>query len=101
WLDQVHIAGHRLNNDAGDIGAEFGERSLDAVDIVVVQYQRVAYELFWHACGSGVAESQHARARLDQQAVRVTVIAAFELDDLAAAGGATRQAYGRHRGLGA
>ena len=48
-----------------------------------------------------VAEGGQARAGLDQQRVGVAVVAALELDDLAAARGAARQADGAHAGLGA
>ena len=46
-------------------------------------------------------QRRDARARLDQQAVAVTVVRAGELHDEVAAGRGARQADRAHRGLGA
>ncbi|CFO07559.1 Uncharacterised protein [Bordetella pertussis] len=100
-LDQVHVAGHRLDDHAGDLGAVLAERGVDHGQVVEFQGQGVRDEFRRHAGRAGVAESQQARAGLDQQAVGVAVVAALELDDLVAAGGAARQADGRHGGFGA
>ena len=99
--DQVHVAGDRLDDDAGDVRAVLGEGLAHGVQIVVFQGQRVCDEFGRHAGRAGIAEGQEARAGLDQQAVGMAVVAAFELDDLGASGGAARQADGRHGGLGA
>ena len=48
-----------------------------------------------------LAESQRAGAGFHQQAVGVTVVASFELDDFVAAGEAACQANGAHGGFGA
>ena len=54
-----------------------------------------------HTSAGGVAKGGQARAGFDQERVGVAVVAAFELDDFFAAGGATRQADGAHPGFGA
>jgi hypothetical protein len=100
-LDQIHVAGDRLDDDAGDVGAMLGESLAHGVQVVVFQGQRVRNEFRRHAGRAGVAEGQQARARLHQQAVRMAVVAAFELHDLGAAGGAAGQADGRHGRFGA
>src|SRR5690606_12241865 len=73
----------------------------DGGEIVEFQRQGVRDELRRHTRGAGVAERQQAGAGFDQQAVGVTVVAALEVDDLGAAGGAASQADGRHGGFGA
>ena len=65
------------------------------------EHQRVLHDLGRHAGAGRMAEGRQARAGLDQQRVGVAVVAALELDDLAAAGGAARQAQRAHRRLGA
>jgi hypothetical protein len=98
---EVHVAGDRLDHHAGDVVAVGLEGGLDLFDVVVLQHQGVLHHLGRHAGAGGVAEGGQARAGLDQQGVGMAVVAAFELDDLAAAGGAARQADGAHAGLGA
>ena len=49
----------------------------------------------------GLPKVAQARAGLDQQRVGMAVVAALELDDLVAAGGAARQPQRAHRRLGA
>lgn len=101
WRDQVHVAGHRLDDHAGNAPAVFAERIAQALCIVVVEHQRMPGQIRRHAGGRGIAESQHARPRLHQQAVAVTVVAAFELDDGIASGEAAGQPDRAHGGLGA
>jgi hypothetical protein len=98
---EVHVAGDRFDDHAGDCGAVLGERCLDLRDVVVFQDQGVLHHLGRHAGAGRVAEGGQARAGLDQQRVGVTVVATLELDDCLAAGGAARQPDGAHAGLGA
>src|SRR5690606_39760000 len=49
--------------------------------------------------GSGVAEGKHAGTGLDEKAVGMAVVAAFEFDDLGPAGKAPGQADGGHGGF--
>ena len=57
-------------------------------------------EIRRHARRVWLAERQRAGTRFHQQAVRVAVVAAFELDDFIAAGKTARQADGAHGGFG-
>src|SRR3546814_5682583 len=85
-LDQIHSACDRFYDNAGYVRAVLLERLFYCLESVEVQHQRVLDELGGHAGRCGVAECQHARSGLDQQAVGMAVIAAFELNDLGAAG---------------
>ena len=92
---EVHVAGDRLDHHAGQLGAVDGEGLFELRDVVVLEHQRVLHHLGRHAGAGRVAEGGQARAGLDQQRVGMAVVAALELDDLAAAGGAARQADAR------
>ena len=100
--DTVHVAGHRLHDDGGDVVAVFFESLGDAGGIVVVQHQGVGGDGFRYAGGAGGAgNGDGAGAGFHQQAVHVPVVATFKLDDLVAAGVAAGQADGAHGGFGA
>src|SRR5690606_30759365 len=101
WAHQVHVAGKRLNDNAGDFAAFLFESIAHGVQIVVVQHQGVADKFGWHACRGGVAKGQQAGTGFDQQTVSVAVVTAFKLDDGVAAGKATGQTNGAHGGFGA
>src|SRR5690606_8842506 len=94
-FDEIHVAGNRLNDDAGDLVRVFGESRFHRFQIVEIQHQRVLNELAGHTRRCRIAESQHARSCLDQQAVGVAVVTALELDDSRAPGVAPGQADGR------
>lgn len=97
----VHVAGHRLDDDARYLIADLGQALGHGVDVVEGQGQGVLGEGRRYAGGVRHALGQGAGAGLDQQAVGVTVVAALELDDAVAAGVATGQADGAHGRLGA
>ena len=99
--DAAHVADHRLDDDGGDFASLLGKDLFECVEVVVGQREGEADELFRHAGGVGQVEGGQAGASLGQQAVVVAVVAALELDDGLPAGGAARQANGRHGGLGA
>ena len=99
--DAVHVAGHRLDDDAGDLVAHLVEQVFHLLGIVVFQGQGVLGQAGGNAGRTRHAEGQGAGAGLDQQRIAVTVIATLELDDLVAAGMAAREADRRHRCLGA
>ena len=92
---EVHVAGDRLDHQAGELVAVQREGFFELRHVVVFEHQRVLHHLGRHAGAGRVAEGGQARAGLDQQRVGMAVVAAFELDDLAAAGGAARQADAR------
>ena len=98
---QVHVASHRLHNDAGDLRAVQSEGFMQLLAIVVVEHHRVARHVGGHSGRARVTGCQRARARLHQQAVGVAVIAAFEFYDPVPSGGAARKPYRAHRSLGA
>ena len=98
---EVHVAGDRLDHHAGDLVALGGKRLFDLGNVVVFQHQGVLHHFRRHARTGGVAEGGQAGAGLHQQCICMTVIAALELDQLAATGVAARQADGAHAGFGA
>ena len=78
-----------------------GKTFLQLCQIVVLQYQGVLYSFRRHTGAGGVTKGGQARARFDQQRIGVAVIAAFKLDDFAAAGGPACQTQGAHSGFSA
>ena len=97
---EIHVPGDRLDDHAGQVGAVQRERVLELLHVVVFQDDRVLHHFGRHAGAGGIAEGGQARAGLHQQRVGMAVVAALELDQLAAAGGAARQADRTHPGLG-
>ncbi len=101
WLHQVHVAHHRLDNNGGDFAANFFHGAFHASEVVVIQHQRLRGHLRRYARRRRIAEGQGAGTGLHQQEIGMAVIAAFELDDLAAAGVSPREANRAHGRLGA
>ena len=99
--DQVHVARDRLDNHPGDLVGMRLESGGDFVEIVISEHQRLAGDRRRHARRRRLAEGERARARLDQQAVSVAVIAAFELHDLRPPRVTARESQRGHRRLGA
>ena len=99
--DEVHVADDRLDDDARDALAVGAKRGLDRREIVERKHDGFVGDGGRHARRRRRAERERARARLHEQAVAVSVVAAFELHDLAAARVAAREPQRRHRGLGA
>jgi hypothetical protein len=101
WQIQARVARHRLDDDRRDFAPVRGEARFQCLHVVVGQHERVLGEVRRHARAVGVAEGQRAGAGLHQQAVRVAVVAAVELDELVALREAAREADGAHARLGA
>ncbi len=99
WQDEVHVSGNRLDDHAGDLRAMRRKQRFDLRAVVVIEHKRVLRHVCGHAGGTRVAEGQRAGARLDQQAVRMAVVTAFEFDDLVASRVAARKADRGHRRL--
>jgi hypothetical protein len=99
--DEVHVADHRLDDDAGDAVAMAAEARFELLRRVVVEHQRVPGEVGRHAARTRVAEGERAGTGLHQQAVGVAVVAALELHDRVTPGEAARQADGTHGRFGA
>ena len=98
---KVHIAGNRLNHHASQLFAVQHKGFFKLRQVVEFEHQRVLHHFGRHARAGGVAKGGQARAGFDQERVRVAVVAALKLDELAAPGGATRQADGAHGRFGA
>ena len=98
---QTHVAGDRLDEDAGHLVAVAAEQVLDRQQVVVRGGERVGGHRARHAGRRRHAEGRGAGAGGDQKGVAVAVVAALELDELVAAGGGAGEAQGGHRGLGA
>ena len=60
WLDHVHVARDRFNDDTGDFFAMLFKRSFDTLDIVVVEHDGVRDKLGWDARRSWVAKRQES-----------------------------------------
>ncbi len=99
--DAVHVAGDRLNDQAGDIVAEFVEQACGGLEIIERQRQREVGQRRGYARRGRGAERQRTGTGLHQERIAVAVVAAFELDDARTPGRAARQPDRRHRGLGA
>jgi len=97
----IHVACHGLDNDAGDLLAELPEHALNLIAVVVVERHRMARQRPGHARRGGYPESQCAGARLDQQRIGMSVIAALELHDGVAPGEAASQPDRAHGRFGA
>ena len=98
--DAVGVADDRFDDDAGDVAAHFVEQLCRRVEVVIGKGEREVGQRLGHAGRIGQSERERARAGLHQEAVAVAVVAALELHQAGAAGGAARQADRRQRGFG-
>ena len=99
--DAIHVAGDRLDDHSGDVRADLRKGLLNLTEIVVGQGHGLRRQRRRHAGRGGHAQRQRPGAGLDQQRIGMAVVATLELDDLVAAGAATRQPNGAHGRLGA
>ena len=99
--NKIHIARNGLDDQAGDFCPPQGKGFLQLRCVVVFQHQGVACHGLGHTCAGGVAKSGQARARLDQQAVRMAVVAALEFEQHIAPRHAPRQTNRAHGRFGA
>src|SRR5262249_40581750 len=99
--DHTHVAGDGFDDDRRDFLALGLEERGDGVEVVVAGKEGFAGGGFGDAWGGWRAEGDGVAARGDEEAVGVSVVAAFELDDAGAAGGSAGEAHGAHRRLGA
>mmetsp|Transcript_27728 Transcript_27728/g.85715 ORF Transcript_27728/g.85715 Transcript_27728/m.85715 type:complete len:405 (-) Transcript_27728:166-1380(-) len=81
--DEARVAHDGLEHDGGALVRL--EELLDGGEVVVLRDERARRRAGRHARRVGQTERRDARARLDEEAVRVAVVAALELDDLLAA----------------
>ena len=77
----VHVSGNRLDDHRSDPFAEPGERLAHCAGIVEAQRESVLGKSCGDAGRGRHAEGERARTRLDEQGIRVPVVAAFEFHD--------------------
>ena len=95
--NQIHIADKRLQNHTGNVIAALSKGFFQLGDIVVFEYQSVFGKIGRHTGGRRIAKRQQTAACFHQQAVGMTVVAAFKLDDFVTAGKTACQTDGGHR----
>ena len=99
--DAVHVARHRLHNDAGYQIANLIKGLLYLFQVVVVQGDGVLGQRGGYTRRAGLAQGQGAGAGFYQEGVGMAVVTALKLYDLIPSGIAASQADGAHGGLGA
>src|SRR5699024_8302756 len=85
----AHVARGGLSDDGGDLTFVLGKSLLDGLDVAVRDHNGVAGCSLGDARGVRQPEGGHTGAGSNEQGVNVAVVAAFELQDLVAAGEAT------------
>jgi hypothetical protein len=80
--DEARVAHHRLQDQASNLALVGLKQGLDRGQIVVARGQGGGRGGGGDAGGVGQPQGQHTAACLDQELVRVAVVAAGELDDL-------------------
>ena len=93
WLrrNAVHIARHRLDDDAGNLLTDLGKARFHPLRVVIGECNGVLGQRRRNTRRAGLAVGQGTGARFYQQGVRVAVVVTLELDDLIATRGAPRQ----------
>ena len=97
----AHVPRHRFHDDTGYLVANLVEKFLHARHIVVLERKRVLCEIGRNALAARLARREHARARLDKQAIAMAVVATLEFHNLVASGKTACCTDGAHRRLGA
>ena len=98
-IDQIHVAGDRLDDDGSQLVGVFLNRFIEGSDVVIRQYQGMRRYIGRYTPRRGVAKSQQAGTGFDQETVGVAVITALELDDQVASSEASGQSNSTHGGL--
>ena len=94
--DKVHVASDRLDHQAGNVGTVQRKGLFQLGEVVVLEHQGVLHHFGRHPRAGGVAKRGQARSGFHEQCVGVTVVTAFELDQLATTGGAACESDGGH-----
>lgn len=97
--DQSHIAGHRFDDDGGDIVAEAVHDAVEGFAVVIRQGNRVGSGRSGDAGAVRPAEGGGTGTGADQETVGMAVVAALEFDDFIAARKAAGDAQGTHSGF--
>ena len=79
--DEIHVAGHRLDDDAGNVIPRFAKQCFELVGVVVRKHQRLRRGFGRHAGRTWIPQRQGSGSCLDQQAVDVAVITTLEFHD--------------------
>ena len=99
--NQTHVGWERLDNESRNLaGVGFEERG-KCRKVIIVGDERVGSGAGSDASGVRVTLRECARARLHEERVDVTVVAAGELNNLMTTREAARETDGGHRGFGA
>ena len=101
WRHDAHVGSNRLDDHGGNFSGMLLKHALDRFEIVVRRIQSERRKRAGHARAGRDAERCKAGARLDEKAIGVAVIAAFEFQDQVALGEAAGGANRRHRRFGA
>ncbi len=98
---QARVGWHALDDHRCDLGPAFVHQRAQCLGVIERQHRGVMGEALRHPGRGRRAEGREPRPGVDQQMVHVPVVAAAELDDRVAAGGAACQADGGHDRFGA
>ena len=103
WLcrHHAHITRYRFHNHASDFIANLVKEFLHASHIVVLQCKRVLREICRNPLAARLAHREHSRARLDEQAIAMAMVTAFEFHNLVATGKTASRTNRAHRRFGA
>jgi hypothetical protein len=98
---EPHVACDWLDEDGRNLSVVGLEESLDRIEVVESCEQRIVRNRNGHTGTGRNAERRRARPCLDEERIRVSVIAPFELDDAAALRCRAGDPQRAHGGLGA
>lgn len=98
--NEPDVADVRLDDHTGNFTRILGKGRGEGRWLVEGEHDGLLRKRLRHARTVGMAMRERARARLDQQRIGMSVVAAGKLDDLVAPREAAREPDGRHRGLG-
>ena len=98
--DNAHVASHRFYYHTCDFVTNLVEKFLNARHIVVLERERVLCQVRRHTLAARLARREHSRASLDEQAIAMAMIAAFELHNLIATGKTASRTNRTHRRFG-
>ena len=96
----THIPCHRFHDDTGNLVANLVKKFLNASNVIVLECKSIFREVCRNALAARLARGEHARTRLDEQTIAMTVVATFKLHNLVAAGKPASGTDSAHRRFG-
>ena len=99
--DNAHVSGNGLYDDAGNLVRILADQTFHIFQIIIGSSQGMFGQIPGNAQTVRNAKGCSASARLDEQAVAMTVVTAFKLEDLVSSGETPRHPYGADHSLGA